>query len=539
METSDSLYLADALEQGHTFIRSKSHNGRHDVRNNAWSEFCQSLLFPANISDIELKAYAEQQTKIERIYSASLVYALAQSKVRRKSLAMYFTPPSLSAYVINRVESFGADFVNHRFIDPAAGGASFIGPIASRMSARGARLTWISEALRGVEVDPALADFARAAARCVVGSPVDHLVICGDGLVHGEQGSFDVVIGNPPYRVLSPSERKRMPGWAKSILGNYANLYSLFIIRGLHLLRDNGLLAYLVPTSFIMGSYFRPLRKYISQHATVLAIDKIDQRKEFFRDVSQDVCLLVCRKSTEKIGPYTARARSVGRDLNWRRETGYRIEGSSDAPWVRAAKHLGNVKSDTLGSLGYIVRCGPIVHNRDKGLSEQTRRRRRNAVPLVWGHVIRPHRPVEPAARNRQPGDGLVTFVSMERITPPVTEPSIVLQRTNSGDQEKRIRAGFVDQCWIDKYGGFYGENHVVVISPDPTTKQRCSLRTLLRIISTRAVDQRLRLLLSSNSINVTALRALLFPKLSARKLSSIENYSDAKLEIAIEDAYR
>lgn len=539
METSESLYLADALEQGHSYIRSRTESGRLDVRNNAWSEYCQSLLFPANISNIKLKAYAEQRTKIERIYSASLVYALAQSKVRRKSLAMYFTPPSLSEYVLDRVESFGADFAKHRFIDPAAGGASFIGPIASRMSTRGARLAWISEALRGVEVDPALADFARAAARCVVERPVDHLVTCGDGLVQGELASFDVVIGNPPYRVLSPSERRRMPVWAKPILGNYANLYSLFIIRGLHLLRDNGLLAYLVPRSFIMGDYFRPLRKHISQHSTVLAIDTIEQRKEFFRDVSQDVCLLVCRKSTEKSRPYTARARSVGRDLNWRRESGYRIESSGDAPWVRATQHLTNVKSDTLESLGYVVRCGPIVHNRDKGLSEQTRRRRRDAVPLVWGHVIRPHLAVEPASRNRQPGDGLVTFASTKRYTPPVTEPSIVLQRTNSGDQEKRIRAGFVDQSWIDKYGGFYGENHVVVISPDSTLKQRCSLQALLRVISSRAVDQRLRLLLSSNSVNVTALRALLLPKLSAQEFRSLESYSDARFEVAMEEAYR
>lgn len=539
MEMSESLFLADALEQGHTYIRSKPHHRRRDHRNNAWSEFCQSLLFPAQISGAELKSYAEQLTTTERIYSASLVYALAQSKARRKALAMYFTPPALSEYVLDRVESFGVDFAKHRFLDPAAGGASFIGPIASRMNARGATPSRIAQLLRGVEIDPALADFARAAARCVIEKPVDHLVTCGDGLVYGEPGSFDAVIGNPPYRVLSPAQRNRMPTWAKPVLGNYANLYSLFILRGLQLLKSDGLLAYLVPTSFITGNYFRPLRSYITQHATVLSIDMIEQRKDFFRDVSQDVCLLICRKSAGKGKAYTALARSVDRNLRWRREPGYRIEGSSDAPWVRASQQGAEVKVDSLESLGYTVRCGPIVHNRDKGLSEGTRRRRRGAVPLVWGHVIRPLLAVEPASRNRQPGDGPVTFVSTARNTPPVTEPSIVLQRTNSGDQEKRIRAGFIDQSWIDKYGGFYGENHVVVISPDPAKKQRCSLQTLLKIISTKAVDRRLRPLLSSNSVNITALRALQLPKLSTRKFSSIARYTDTELETAIEEAYR
>lgn len=538
MDRLESLFLEGAFEQGCTYVRSKSLNRCREARNFAWSEFCQSLLFPESISRIELKLYAEKLTTIGRIYSASLVYASAQPKARRKSLAMYFTPPSLSEYVLDRVEYFGADFAKHHFLDPSAGGASFIGPIACRMSARGATPARIAKTLRGVEIDPALADFARAAARCVIKRPANNLVVCGDGLVHGEAESFDAVIGNPPYRVLSSSQRKEIADWAKPILGNYANLYSLFILRGLYLLRNNGLLAFLVPTSFITGNYFRPLRRYISQNSKILSIDMIEQRRKLFRDVCQDVCLLICRKSVTKSRAYIAQARSVDQDIRWRREIGYRINVSSDAAWIRAPQQNAEVKFDTLETLGYTVRCGPIVHNRDKGLLEGIRRRRKGAVPLVWGHVIRPFLAVQPASRNRQPGDGFVTFVSTQRNTLPVTEPSIVLQRTNSGDQEKRIRAGFVDESWIDKYGGFYGENHVVVISPDPTKKQRCSLQTLLGIISTKAVDRRLRPLLSSNSINVTALRALQIPKFSKRKFSSIESCDNAELETTIEEAY-
>ncbi|MCG7519486.1 N-6 DNA methylase [Ruegeria sp. Ofav3-42] len=535
---SETLFLENALKQGHTYVRSKSLEQDSYERNDAWSEYCQSLLLPESTLDSGLKSYTEQLTTIERIYSASLVYARAQSRARRKSLAMYFTPPRLSEYVLDRVEAFGGDFTKHRFIDPAAGGASFIGPIASRMSARGATHEQIAKALRGVEIDPALANFARAAARCVVQRPVKHLVACGDGLVYGQPESFDAVIGNPPYKVLSPSQREKMPDWAKVVLGNYANLYSLFILRGIQLLRSNGLLALLVPTSFITGTYFRPLRKYISENSTILAIDKIEQRRQFFRDVSQDICLLVCRKAVEKRKGYSAQARSVDRNISWRCETDFWITRSSDELWSRLYDNNKKTKFDSLEALGFTVRCGPIVHNRDKGLSDGIRRRRKDAVPLVWGHVIQPFLAVEPASRSRQPGSGAITFVSTQRITPPVTTPSIVLQRTNSGDQEKRIRAGLVDEAWIAKYGGFYGENHVVVISPDPQKKQRCSLRVLLRLLSTKAVDRRLRLLLSSNSINVTALRDLQIPKLSKENLSSLEGYSDVELETILEEAY-
>jgi len=538
MEMSESLFVADAFEQGKIDTKERYRGRQRAGRNGAWSEYCQSLLVPTTIARSDLKSFAGSLTTIDRIYSASMVYALAQTKLRRKTLAMYFTPPSLSEYVLDRVESFGANFVEHRFMDPAAGGASFIGPIARRMIERGATPTRVAEALHGVEIDPALADFARAAARTVVGHPVDHLITCGDGLIHGESGEFDAVIGNPPYRVLTPAQRKRMPTWAKPILGNYANLYSLFILRGLQLLRENGLLAFLVPTSFITGNYFGTLRQHISEVSTVLSIDIIEQRKEFFRDVSQDVCLLVCRKSIQRAKPYTAVARLVDKDMGARSLAKYTIEVSSNKPWLRTTGDRSQAKPETFESLGYFVRCGPIVHNRDEGLSEGIRRRRKSAVPLVWGHVIRPCLAVEPASRYSQPGEGQITFVSTARQTPPETKPSIVLQRTNSGDQDRRIRAGFVDSNWIDKYGGFYGENHVVVISPDATRTQRCSLHTLLRVISTKSVDRRLRPLLSSNSINVTALRELRLPRLSERNLRTIEGCSDKELEAIVEKAY-
>lgn len=538
MEMSESLFVASAFEQGRVDIGERSLGRRRAVRNGAWSDYCQSLLLPTKITRSDLKIFAEKQTSIERIYSASLVYALAQTKLRRKTLAMYFTPPSLSEYVLDRVESFGADFVEHRFIDPAAGGASFVGPIALRMIERGATSSFITEALHGVEIDPALAEFARAAAHSVIGRPVDHMITCGDGLVQGQSGKFDAVIGNPPYRVLTPAQRKRMPVWAKPVLGNYANLYSLFILRGLQLLRENGLLAFLVPTSFITGNYFGKLRQHISEVSTILSIDIIEQRKEFFRDVSQDVCLLVCRKSTQRAKSYTAVARLVDKDMRSRSMPAYAIEVSSNKPWLRTTGGRPRATPETLESLGYTVRCGPIVHNRDDGLSEGIRRRRKCAVPLVWGHVIRPLLAVEPASRSSKPGTGRITFVSTARQTPPETKPSIVLQRTNSGDQDRRIRAGFVDSNWLKKYGGFYGENHVVVISPDATKQQRCSLYTLLRIISTRSVDRRLRPLLSSNSINVTALRELKLPKLSEHKFRLIEGCSDKELESIVEKAY-
>lgn len=503
----------------------------------AWAAYCERLLALDDAHSDTIRRYCGSLNTLERIYSASLVYALAQPPARRKRLAMFFTPPSLSQYVLDRVEQFGVDFPNSRFIDPAAGGASFMGPIAHRKLMQGEAPKSIVDTLFGVEIDPGLADFARAAARSVVGVDTTKMVETGDGLKLGEDGGFDCVIGNPPYRVLSPSQRRRMPGWAKQTLGRYANLYALFILRSLRLLREGGTMALLIPTSFITGMYFSSLREYISSHAEVLAIDTIAQRKEFFRDVSQDVCLLVCRKTLDPQRHY-ASTRSMGGDLNWINSEDYEVIPGAAEPWLPGPTAPVSAHNISLEAYGYNVTCGPIVHNRDFGLSEGIRRKRKHAVPLVWGHVIKPGNSVGPASRHAAPGEGKITFVSTKRSTSPISRPSIVLQRTTSGDQAKRIRAGFIDQSWIDTYGGFYGENHVVVVSPIEGQDQAVDLKTLWRILSSDAVDRRLRPLLSSNSVNVMALRALALPDLSQLSPNILETADVTAFEVAVEKAY-
>ena len=344
LKLTEALFLAESLTSGAETIRSDK-PGRLNLtdRNLAWATYCEQLLASEQAKNDTIRRYCEPLSTLERIYSASLVYALAQPPARRKRLAMFFTPPRLSEYVLDRVEKFGVDFQSDRFIDPAAGGASFIGPIAHRKLTKGAAPDSILDTVFGVEIDPGLADFARAAARSVVGIDATPMVETGDGLKLGAEASFDCVIGNPPYRVLSPHQRRRMPAWAKSTLANYANLYALFILRSLQLLRDGGTMALLIPTSFITGMYFSSLRAHISSHAEVLAIDTIAQRKEFFRDVSQDVCLLVCRK-TSAPQSHCASARAVGRDLNWVASEDYEISpGAPDPSRYCATRHTGIV----------------------------------------------------------------------------------------------------------------------------------------------------------------------------------------------------
>lgn len=75
---------------------------------------------------------------------------------------------------------------------------------------------------------------------------------------------FDVVVGNPPYGVkFTANERKKLGG-------DYVadtDIYTMFIERGLQLLRENGQLGFIIPTSWQTGDNFLATRKLITKQS--------------------------------------------------------------------------------------------------------------------------------------------------------------------------------------------------------------------------------------------------------------------------------
>ena len=76
---------------------------------------------------------------------------------------------------------------------------------------------------------------------------------------------FDLVVGNPPYgrTTLSPGLREK---FRRSLFG-HANLYGVFTDLALRFTRPGGVIAYVTPTSFLSGEYFKALRGLLGREA--------------------------------------------------------------------------------------------------------------------------------------------------------------------------------------------------------------------------------------------------------------------------------
>ncbi|MCW8916705.1 MAG: Eco57I restriction-modification methylase domain-containing protein [Magnetovibrio sp.] len=504
----------------------------------ALADYCVNLIsldMPENdplmfsISDLSMR---------DRAYWAGYLYASTVANSYRKNMAMYFTPPPLAEYVLDRAKKFGVDFAKGTFIDLAAGGAAFVEPIFDRMLIEGCPRKEIDNRICGVEIDPALAAIAKECINHRAETKLDKVIISGDGLRHNKLDAYDAVIGNPPYRVMSKKERKALPDWASPCV-DYANLYSVFTIQAIRLAKPGGVVSLLIPTSFITGEYFKKFRKWMRANADVLAIDLIEGRQCAFLDVAQDICLLSLRKKAPKQKPPSKiELRSVTAEGEWKSIGQVDLPTDLGDSWNLRTTFV-KYTAFSLSDYGYSVRCGSIVHNRDSGLVESALRPKKSLVPLVWGHAIKINEPVIPVPSKASTDHKKATFVSIKgREASLLSESAVVLQRTTSGDQSRRLRAATVDDNWIQKYGGFYAENHVVVVTPE-NGKEHLSSEWMCKVLNTKAVDLRMRPLLTSNSVNISALRKLPLPDPEKLKATLTKHsWKISSIEEAVEEAY-
>lgn len=123
----------------------------------------------------------------------------------------------------------------------------------------------------------------------------------------GTFGGFDVIVGNPPYISLEKlkddsityktmQRRNENNIQEKTYLTHESrgDIYTLFVERGLHLLRRGGHLSYILPNKWEKVMYGRPLRKLFLQKNLTHFIDFRDI--QIFDDATTYTCIIQLKK---------------------------------------------------------------------------------------------------------------------------------------------------------------------------------------------------------------------------------------------------
>jgi len=120
--------------------------------------------------------------------------------------------------------------------------------------------------------------------------------------VFREKGGFDIVIANPPYKVLSSKDDllltyKRRYSVTK---GGKTNLYKLFYERGLIILKDAGCLSFISPDNYLTSADSIALRELFINQTRIMEIIDYKESDNIFDSVTQAVAIIVMVKEKAK-----------------------------------------------------------------------------------------------------------------------------------------------------------------------------------------------------------------------------------------------
>jgi adenine-specific DNA-methyltransferase len=446
----------------------------------------------------------------------------------------------LTEGLLNDLSQQGVDFGIESFMDPACGGAAFLAPIALRMlatlSARGATtlavLKHIEKHLHGCDLDKTLCELSKHFLCMALHAEIQQtgyvpsvMVYPANSLTHltASLGKVDVVVCNPPYRKMGAGELEPLRDTYADVIEAQPNLYCLFIALCVRLLRLGGRAALVTPTSFLSGQYFGRLRKFLIRNTDVEHVGMVSDRQGVFIDVEQETVLTVLRRRTGEDRLQVRANVSVVSGTGKYTSVGESTLPDTGAVWPvpRSVEDVALLKAATLSRFrlsdyGYRVRIGAYVWNRDKrpkfnSLRDAERVKAHTAMPLIWSRDIFPSGIVRLEDTSACFGTHRFVDLGDKKHSSVVTSPCVVMQRVTSNDQRRRLVAAAVSLSVFETYGGFIGENHVVILEA-LTDKPALPPTELAKLLSAHAVDRYFRCISGATNVSAFELNQLALP---------------------------
>jgi len=228
-------------------------------------------------------------------------------KLKPRSLARYLTPEHVINFMVKLAEPSAGD----RVIDFACGSGGFLGGVIGSLADDKIRNDFAQNRLYAMDIDYLCSLTAETFVELLIPGKQEHLKIFQhNGLysarvedfeydlsVEIQEGSFDLVIGNPPGNE-NYSGPKRHFDFVKQQLGldvshkRYRD-DMLFLHRALQLAKDGGKICLLFPDGFFTNIGLEEIREKLAKNCTIKAIISIPR---IFRDVSSKMAVIYLTK---------------------------------------------------------------------------------------------------------------------------------------------------------------------------------------------------------------------------------------------------
>ena len=184
----------------------------------------------------------------------------------KKDFGIFFTPERIVDFMVGLVDTTRlTEKRNVNILEPACGLAQFLIGVKRNHPA-----LYRNSTTTGVEVNDDIIDYLTD-----LKVTDDIKIIRSDYLLWEPAQRFDLIIGNPPYGIPSPSihysiridsaTKEKYKNTYETWYGKY-NMYGAFIEKSVKLLKPDGQLIFVIPATFMILDDFKKLRSFLSHN---------------------------------------------------------------------------------------------------------------------------------------------------------------------------------------------------------------------------------------------------------------------------------
>jgi len=209
----------------------------------------------------------------------------------RKKFAQFFTPQNVAELMCQWV--LGGKSVT-TVLEPAFGLGVFT------------RILLKSKpdlSIKGFDIDPQIFDRAHG-----IFSDCDNVNLSLQDYMYNDwDNQYDGIICNPPYFKFHDYDNKSVIKEIEHRIGcplnGFTNLYTLFILKSLYQLADNGRCAYIVPSEFMNSDYGTLVKSWLIKTGMLRYVFVFDFEENVFNDALTTSCILLFAndKRTDKV----------------------------------------------------------------------------------------------------------------------------------------------------------------------------------------------------------------------------------------------
>lgn len=215
-------------------------------------------------------------------------YKIKIKLAHRKKYGQFFTPETVAEIMVDWVFN-GIDI--NELLEPAFGLGVF-SKIALKKK-KGIKI-------KCFEVDPVIFDIAKK--NFTNHSQIEFLL--KDYLMNDWENKYDAIVCNPPYFKFHDYDNKNAIDEIKKRLNidlsGFTNIYTLFLLKSIYQLRENGRAAYIIPSEFLNSDYGKYVKEYLVKSGALRHIVTFDFKENIFDDAITTSSIFLFEKNTDK-----------------------------------------------------------------------------------------------------------------------------------------------------------------------------------------------------------------------------------------------